>query len=112
MAINLLEQTKTATSNLKIEYEDFLKRKEKFEKEQIELSKKNLIKDTVIDLNVGGKHFTTLKKTLLKAEGTMLDAMFSGRYDPGPKDKNGRYFIDRPSKPFETILNSLRTDTK
>jgi len=42
----------------------------------------------------------------------MLGAMFSGRYDPGPKDKEGRYFLDRPSKPFSLILNSLRTDTK
>jgi hypothetical protein len=37
--------------------------------------------------------------------------MFSGRHDPGPKDKEGRYFFDRPPEPFRAILNALRTDT-
>jgi hypothetical protein len=41
-----------------------------------------------------------------------LSAIFSGRYDVSKtKDKEGRYFFDRPSKPFENILNSLRTNT-
>jgi len=42
----------------------------------------------------------------------MLGAMFSGRYDPGPKDKEGRYFIDRPPSQFQIILDCLRTDSK
>jgi len=38
--------------------------------------------------------------------------MFSGRYDPGVKDLEGRYFLDRPSEPFAIILNCLRTNSK
>jgi len=91
---------------------NFMKKEKKFEVELEESAKKYEIKERIVELNVGGKIFTTLKSTLLKAEGTMLGAMFSGRYDPGPKDKEGRYFLDRPSKPFSLILNSLRTDTK
>ena len=62
--------------------------------EQTNTEKQNLIPDTVVDLNVGGKHYTTYKATLCTLEGSMLEAMFSGRY-PVTKDPKGRYFIDR-----------------
>jgi len=68
------------------------------------------IEEEMIELNVGGKYFTTYKSTLLSqmTEGSMLSAMFSGRF-PLKKDTTGRYFIDRPSEPFEWILDTLRT---
>jgi len=69
MAIDLLEQTKKVTKDLEKEYEQFLLEKKKFEDEQKALSDKYQIKESVIELNVGGKHFTTLKSTLLRAEG-------------------------------------------
>eukprot|EP01080_Neovahlkampfia_damariscottae_P009231 gene9231-1317_t len=112
MALELMEQTKKVTKDLEIEYEQFLLEKKKFEDEQKALSDKYQIKESVIELNIGGKHFTTLKSTLLRAEGTMLGAMFSGRYDPGSKDIEGRYFLDRPPEPFAKILNCLRTNSK
>lgn len=39
----------------------------------------------------------------------MLEAMFSGRHTL-IKDHDGRYFIDRPPKPFRSILTFLQTD--
>ncbi|XP_060074309.1 BTB/POZ domain-containing protein KCTD7-like [Ylistrum balloti] len=62
---------------------------------------------SVIELNVGGRHFTTSLLTLIKSEGTMLAAMFSGNYDV-KKDKNGRYFIDADGDTFVHVLNYLR----
>jgi predicted methyltransferase len=69
MALELLEQTKIVTKELEKEYEQFLIEKKKFEDEQEALSEKFKIKETVIELNVGGTFFTTLKSTLLRAEG-------------------------------------------
>jgi hypothetical protein len=51
-----------------------------FEQEK-KLATRFEIKDKVIDLNVGGRHFSTYKSTLCKIEGSMLSAMFSGRHE-------------------------------
>ena len=40
--------------------------------------------------------------------GSMLHAMFSGRFDPKPGE-DGTYFIDRDGTHFRYILNYLRT---
>ncbi|KAK3097093.1 hypothetical protein FSP39_006289 [Pinctada imbricata] len=61
----------------------------------------------VIELNVGGKHYTTSHLTLVKCKDTMLSAMFSGDYSV-KKDQNGRYFIDADGDNFQYILNYLR----
>jgi len=90
----------------------FLKKKEDYLNDLKKGENQFEIKQSVIHLNVGGKFFTVSKETLLKAEGTMFGAMVCGRYEPGPKDKEGRYFIDRPFKPFSTILNCLRSNSK
>jgi len=61
----------------------------------------------VVELNVGGKCYTTSLSTLLKVPDSMLAVMFSGRYNL-TKDSQGRYFIDRDGKYFRFILNYLR----
>lgn len=61
----------------------------------------------VIELNVGGKHYTTTLLTLVKCKDTMLAAMFSGNYDV-KKDQHGRFFIDADGENFHYILNYLR----
>ena len=45
---------------------------------------------------------------LLLIAGSMLHAMFSGRFDTKP-DEDGSYFIDRDGTHFRYILNYLRT---
>ena len=53
----------------------------------------------VIDLNVGGFHYTTSLLTLRKYEDSMLAVMFSGRYDL-VRDEKGHIFIDRDGRHF------------
>ncbi|KAH3719839.1 uncharacterized protein LOC127856276 [Dreissena polymorpha] len=64
----------------------------------------------VIDLNVGGCHFTIMLTTLTKYPESMLAAMFSGR-QVIPQDKDGRYVIDCDGKVFGHILEFLRFGT-
>ncbi|XP_060528756.1 BTB/POZ domain-containing protein KCTD9 [Cylas formicarius] len=65
-----------------------------------------------ITLNVGGKYFTTSKRTLTTSEpSSMLARMFSednNLFCPSSIDKNGAYLIDRSPMYFEPILNYLR----
>lgn len=63
---------------------------------------------TKIKLNVGGKLFQTSLTTLQCAdEGSVLAAMFSGRFSL-KKDVDGYVFIDRNGTVFEYILSFLR----
>jgi hypothetical protein len=72
------------------------------------MSERYKITDKVLELNVGGKHFSTFLSTICKYEGSMLAAMFSGRHSL-IQDSRGRYFIDRPGESFAVILEWLQT---
>ncbi|XP_075986783.1 BTB/POZ domain-containing protein KCTD9 [Anticarsia gemmatalis] len=67
-----------------------------------------------ITLNVGGKHFTTSRATLLAKEPlSMLARMFADDnnvylMNPSVTDSTGAYLIDRSPEYFEPILNYLR----
>ena len=61
----------------------------------------------VVDLNIGGHHFTTLLQTLTKELDSLLANMFSGK-EALVKDEHGRYFIDADGPMFAHILNYLR----
>ncbi|XP_066299515.1 BTB/POZ domain-containing protein KCTD7-like [Branchiostoma lanceolatum] len=63
----------------------------------------------VINLNVGGVHFTTLLTTLRSQKDSMLAGMFSGRHEI-QRDEDGRYFIDRDGALFTYILAWLRAE--
>lgn len=62
----------------------------------------------VIELNVGGHCFTTLRSTLCKHEDSMLSKMFSGDLKPADQDAQGRFFIDRDGTHFGSVLAYLR----
>jgi len=63
-------------------------------------------KNQKITLNIGGKLFTTTKKTLSLIENTFFTAQIgSGRWEP---DEDGQYFIDRNPKMFPYILDYFR----
>ncbi|XP_052214460.1 BTB/POZ domain-containing protein KCTD7-like [Dreissena polymorpha] len=64
----------------------------------------------VIELNVGGKLYTTMLSTLCKYEDSMLAAMFSGRHVIH-RDKDCRYMIDCDGSSFGHILEFLRFGT-
>lgn len=66
----------------------------------------------IVDLNVGGTHYTTSLATLTRFPGTYFAARFSGRYDPSTEmDSSNRVFVDRDGLTFRYILNFLRTGT-
>ena len=63
---------------------------------------------SIVNLNVGGRRFTTSLQTLTKDPDSMLAAMFSGKFEVKPLE-DGAFFIDRDGKHFRFILNYLRT---
>lgn len=63
----------------------------------------------VFDLNVGGQKLSVSRQTLTCTPGSMLESLFSGRWDAGlAKDKDGCFFIDQPFELFEAMINCLR----
>jgi len=112
MALDLHKESQKFKKLIHDEYVRFEQIKLNLKREKDLMTKRGTIEEEVIELNVGGETFTTFKSTLVKAEGSMLSAMFSGNFIPGVVDKNGRYFLDRPPQPFGVILNALRTSTR
>ena len=64
--------------------------------------------DEIINLNVGGKLYTTSLSTLTKYPDSMLGRMFNGDL-PSTRDVQGNYVIDRDGKLFRYILTFLRS---
>ena len=83
-------------------------RKEREAFESVAKKLKDVHFSATVKLNVGGHYFTTSVQTLNKDSGSMLHAMFSGRFDTKPSE-DGSYFIDRDGTHFRYILNYLRT---
>lgn len=65
----------------------------------------------LVNLNVGGKHFTTLLGTLRSHKGSSLCQMFSPPFAGVLRDKEGGFFIDRNGEVFGLLLDYLRTGT-
>jgi len=64
--------------------------------------------DEIITINVGGRHFTTFKSTLLRFSHSILARMISGSI-PMRKDREGRIFLDRDPNIFGFVLEYLRS---
>ena len=64
--------------------------------------------DSIINLNVGGKLYTTSISTLTKYPDSMLGRMFEGDL-PSAKDARGNLVIDRDGKLFRYVLVFLRS---
>eukprot|EP00930_Biecheleria_cincta_P095563 TRINITY_DN87511_c0_g1_i1.p1 TRINITY_DN87511_c0_g1~~TRINITY_DN87511_c0_g1_i1.p1 ORF type:complete len:415 (-),score=98.72 TRINITY_DN87511_c0_g1_i1:539-1783(-) len=63
----------------------------------------------ILQLNVGGRLFTTKRSTLMQGEGSVLEGMFSGRWDQAfDKDPEGRIFLDLDPDCFAEVLHQLR----
>eukprot|EP01027_Heterolobosea_sp_BB2_P014713 GEZU01021111.1.p1 GENE.GEZU01021111.1~~GEZU01021111.1.p1 ORF type:complete len:231 (-),score=45.23 GEZU01021111.1:30-722(-) len=60
-----------------------------------------------VDLNVGGRRFSTTITTLTAYPDSMLGRMFSGAFMMEP-DVDGCFFIDRSGYYFEYIMDFLR----
>ena len=101
-----LDHMKIAFDMMKQQALDVRKEKEAFDSVAKKLEHVHFA--STIKLNVGGQHFSTSLQTLTKDTGSMLHAMFSGRFDSKPAE-DGSYFIDRDGTHFRYILNYLRT---
>lgn len=65
----------------------------------------------IIELNVGGKSFSTTLRTLRRFPGSYLEVMFSGRHEkPALQGPDGSFFIDRSGTYFQYILDFLRVE--
>lgn len=62
----------------------------------------------IIELNVGGVHYTTTLKTLVNEDGSKLAEIFKGNPKNATKDAKGRVFLDRDGVLFRYILDYLR----
>ncbi len=62
----------------------------------------------LIELNVGGRYFTTSRATLEKYPNSLFEPILIGSWEL--KDNAGRYFIDRDGDMFVHVLNYLRTN--
>lgn len=65
--------------------------------------------DNVIELNVGGVHYSTTKATLIKEKDSKLCALFND-LDKLTKDNKGRIFLDRDGVLFRYVLDFLRDE--
>eukprot|EP00995_Heteronema_vittatum_P004206 NODE_1649_length_915_cov_404.193995_g1158_i0.p1 GENE.NODE_1649_length_915_cov_404.193995_g1158_i0~~NODE_1649_length_915_cov_404.193995_g1158_i0.p1 ORF type:complete len:202 (+),score=55.67 NODE_1649_length_915_cov_404.193995_g1158_i0:115-720(+) len=64
----------------------------------------------IIDLNVGGTHFTTTRTTLASDPDSMLAQLVHSGFGVA-RDSKGRIFIDRDPFLFRYVLNYLRDGT-
>ena len=62
----------------------------------------------IVQLNVGGRRFTTSKQTLTWIPESFFVSLLSGRI-PSTRDEVGAIFIDRDPDLFEIILHFMRT---
>ncbi|KAJ4463129.1 putative SH3KBP1-binding protein 1 [Paratrimastix pyriformis] len=65
--------------------------------------------DPIIELNVGGKKFHTLRATIMRCPNSLLADMIQGKCG-GVRDPNGRLFVDRNPDVFELLLDFIRTE--
>eukprot|EP00957_Ditylum_brightwellii_P074498 5660518-Ditylum_brightwellii.AAC.1 len=84
---------------LEKETENINKEYEKLENAKAKLAAKhgntNATDDDFIEINAGGRVITARQKTLTYQKGTMLEAMFSGRWDKEiQRDGLDRIFLD------------------
>ena len=63
--------------------------------------------ESVVTVNVGGMHHTTLRSILCADKNSMLAAMFFD-FHKVETLRDGSYFIDADGKHFRIILNYLR----
>lgn len=66
---------------------------------------------TIIELNVGGVHYTTTLQTLIKEPNSKLSELFNCENQKNiVRDAKGRIFLDRDGVLFRYILDYLRDD--
>lgn len=105
VAAHLHSLLQSKEKKLKEREDEFTRKVNLYESNNPSLGKDN----DVLHLNVGGSHFTVLRRTLTQFEDSVLAAQFSGRWDESmEKDKDGNMFIDQDPENFLLLVNYLR----
>eukprot|EP01065_Artemidia_motanka_P016131 TRINITY_DN1988_c0_g1_i10.p1 TRINITY_DN1988_c0_g1~~TRINITY_DN1988_c0_g1_i10.p1 ORF type:complete len:480 (+),score=125.75 TRINITY_DN1988_c0_g1_i10:223-1662(+) len=94
-------------AQLAVEREQLAKERAEFEAMKRRIESVNKMHQNRVTLNIGGTTFETTRETLTAEEGSMLEAMFSGRFNV-EKEESGACFIDRDDANFPLILSYLR----
>ena len=82
---------------------------EAFEAEKEMMKALDVSDDDIVFLNVGGQKYTTTRSTLCQVEGSLLAAMFSGRWESKLKrDQDGVVFFDFNPHYFGYVMDYLR----
>eukprot|EP00386_Alphamonas_edax_P011846 GDKI01037256.1.p1 GENE.GDKI01037256.1~~GDKI01037256.1.p1 ORF type:complete len:367 (+),score=73.60 GDKI01037256.1:161-1261(+) len=93
------------------EREEMRREREEWEREKEKMMQVKAQQSDIIELNVGGRMFTTTRATLCAQPDTLLAAMFSGRWDGSLKcvKPGGVVFLDFDPSLFEILVNHLRS---
>ena len=113
----LLEKFDDLAKRFKAEFEEIIEGEraklkaemEAFEAEKEMMKSLDVSDDDIIFLNVGGQKYTTTRSTLCQVEGSLLAAMFSGRWESKLKrDQDGVVFFDFNPLYFGYVMDYLR----
>ena len=113
----LLEKFDDLTKRFKAEFEEIIEGEraklkaemEAFEAEKEMMKALDVSDDDIIFLNVGGQKYTTTRSTLCQVEGSLLAAMFSGRWESKlQRDQDGVVFFDFNPHYFGYVMDYLR----
>ncbi|KAL7546934.1 hypothetical protein ACHAWF_010264 [Thalassiosira exigua] len=103
---------KTELDKLDSKEEELSKRLGDLNKRKLEIAQANgneyAADDDLVEINAGGKVITAKRCTLTQLKGTMLESLFSGRWDKKlQRDCRGRIFLDVNSACFQAIVDHL-----
>ena len=113
----LLEKFDDLAKRFKAEFDEIIEGEraklkaemEAFEAEKEMMKALDVSDDDIIFLNVGGQKYTTTRSTLCQVEGSLLAAMFSGRWESKLKrDQDGVVFFDFNPHYFGYVMDYLR----
>ena len=109
MLLELSQRRKEFDKELQEEKLELRKEREAFEKEKAAMNKLGPGSKDIVRINVGGTLFQVKRSTLCRAKGSMLESMFSGRWEKNiDRDENGNAFLDYDPGHLKIILDHLR----
>jgi len=108
----LVQKIQEEQQNLQQQEEDLTRRRTELDNEIQAMSAFSNAVDAnneIVSLNIGGEVMATKRSTLRLAEGSLLEAMFSGRWEQSlDRDSDGRFFLDISPAVFRVLLSFLR----
>ena len=106
-SVNVIKSVRSELAVAKHRRSDLEVEKTRFDMEKEQSKALTASQESKIRLQVGEHFYTTLRETLCRVKGSMLEAMFSGRHVI-KTEADGLVFIDRDGEHFKISLNYLR----